>query len=156
MSFLLKDHSRKGNWTSAGKPTVEQINCGSLMRIADGIEAMATYHMKLIESRDTWERIARERYSTIERFKKSNAALRGHLKRKCHATQDMSIMTAKRKSHEIIVRVSSSKPISEREAVEAANWLFAKSSRQFWRSGPDLNAQVKLVSFKCPATQENE
>jgi len=69
----------KGNWEGAG--TLEHINAGSLQRIADATEKMASSYTELElnyksmrESRDSWQKEA-------ERLQRSNNALRGYLKR---------------------------------------------------------------------------
>lgn len=75
----FKDQSR-GNWhneknqTSA---TFEQINTGSLQRIADATEAIAKYHVKLIKDRDMYEKLYKEYFSFYQKECKRTAALRG-------------------------------------------------------------------------------
>lgn len=70
------------NWGSdRGGRTLDQINCGALLRIADATEKVAARHTELIQERDYWE----QRYLAVdaERNKlfRSNAALRGYIKR---------------------------------------------------------------------------
>lgn len=76
-----KDESRV-DWGTGNIMTIEQINTGALLRIADAVEKMAQNYDGLIRDRDYYKRESRERGLTIDRLKKSNAALRGHLKRR--------------------------------------------------------------------------
>ena len=49
-----REESRK-NWgkdSAQGALTIEQINTGTLLRIADAVEAMAKRHIELIDERD--------------------------------------------------------------------------------------------------------
>ena len=62
-------------------PTIEQINAGCLMRIADASEKMAQRHTELIEQRDSFERRYKTEQKRVEHLERSNASLRGHLKR---------------------------------------------------------------------------
>lgn len=84
MTFLrYRDGSRK-NWgteTSGDSLTVEQINCGAILRIADATEKMAARYTTLISEREWYERRYKEERAANERLNRSNAALRGHLKR---------------------------------------------------------------------------
>ena len=64
-----------------GFPGVEQMKYGYLQRIAAATEAMAQYHVQIIKDRDMYERWYKERGDRIRRLEKSNAALRGHIKR---------------------------------------------------------------------------
>lgn len=70
------------NWGS-NKPgmTLEQINTGCLLRIADASEKMALRHADLIRDRDYFERECRRLESENDALRRSNASLRGHLKR---------------------------------------------------------------------------
>lgn len=69
----------KQNWDS--RNTVEDINSGSLQRIADATEKMAGNYIQLQHDRDLYKRWYEEQYATVKRLCKSNAALRGHIKR---------------------------------------------------------------------------
>lgn len=72
----------KENWgVNDREPTIEQINAGSLMRIADAVEKTALRHTELIEQRDRFERWYKAAQKRVEYLERSNAALRGHLKR---------------------------------------------------------------------------
>jgi len=79
MSQDYRTESKKLWRSQKDLPEDDQLKLGCLQRIADATEAMSTYHVKLAESRDTWERIARDRAATICRLEKSNAALRGQI-----------------------------------------------------------------------------
>jgi hypothetical protein len=61
--------------------TLEQINTGAILRIADATELMATRHTELIRERDHFASVARHMQAELDRMTRSNAALRGHLKR---------------------------------------------------------------------------
>ncbi len=76
-----RDHSRINYGNERDRVTLEQINCGSLMRIADATEKMCLdrerlerdyKHMR--EERDRWR-------AEAERLGRSNAALRGVVKK---------------------------------------------------------------------------
>lgn len=61
--------------------TIEQINCGSLMRIADATELMAKEYQRLLDRAKWLEARAVRAEGETQRLARSNAALRGHLKR---------------------------------------------------------------------------
>lgn len=79
----FKEESKK-SWYTTMPVTNDDLQTGALMRIADATELMASNYVKLQndykymrESRDGWQVDA-------ERLKRSNAALRGHIKRLKH------------------------------------------------------------------------
>jgi hypothetical protein len=76
------DESRRRWGTDQDGPlSLEQINTGALLRIADASEAMAENHVKLQNDYDHMRRDRdhyRRRTHSLER---SNAALRGHITR---------------------------------------------------------------------------
>lgn len=76
-----RDSSKEGWGCTDRQPTLEQINTGCLMRIADATEKMAQRHIELIEQRDRFERFYRAEQKRTAHLEHSNAALRGHLKR---------------------------------------------------------------------------
>jgi len=68
----------------------DDLKTGCLMRIADATEAMALRHTELIKQRDRFEQWYKEEQERRKHLERSNAALRGHLKRgknKCAAAQ---------------------------------------------------------------------
>jgi len=73
----------KRNWGSDHEDplTVEQVNCGALLRIADATEKMAQSYQQLISERDSYKKGYEDRLARIEKLKKSNAALRGQITR---------------------------------------------------------------------------
>jgi len=75
--------SSKGNWApiAGDNPTAEQIGVGCLQRIAAATEAMAQNYKNLQNERDRYEKWYRDELKTTARLQKSNAALRGHIKR---------------------------------------------------------------------------
>lgn len=81
MSYI-KDESRR-NWThdESKEVSFEEINTGAMLRIADAVEKMAERYTELIsytESLETRVKRLRDRNEFLER---SNASLRGHLRR---------------------------------------------------------------------------
>lgn len=76
----------KTNWNTegvnaAGYPGDENMKIGCLQRIASATEAMAQYHVQIIKDLEWYKNAYHERIETIRRMEKSNAALRGHIKR---------------------------------------------------------------------------
>lgn len=61
--------------------TIEHINAGSWQRMADAMELMAKNYLDLQRERDQWKASYEDRQISILRIRKSNAALRGHIKR---------------------------------------------------------------------------
>ena len=78
-----RQQSRDINWGTRGDAplTLEQVNCGSLLRIADAAEKMAASYDQLREERDRYKRWYEREQADNKRLRRSNAALRGHLKR---------------------------------------------------------------------------
>ena len=70
----MKDVSRQ-EWN--GERTKEDINAGSLQRIADATEKMAQSYVALIEERDRYQRWYEIRGERVSRLERSNSALRG-------------------------------------------------------------------------------
>jgi len=75
--------SSKGNWApiAGDNPTAEQIGVGCLQRIAAATELMAQNYKSLQNERERYERLYQEELKRNARLHKSNAALRGHIKR---------------------------------------------------------------------------
>lgn len=65
----------KGNWASNG--TTEDINQGSLQRIADATEKMAQGYIQLINDRDWWKRRSEGQEQEITRLNNRIKALKG-------------------------------------------------------------------------------
>ncbi len=65
----------KHNWTSSNR--IEDINAGSLQRIADAAEAMAKNYLRLQEDLDYLKGRVQVLRKRAERAERSNAALRG-------------------------------------------------------------------------------
>ena len=65
----------KRNWTSCD--SAEQINMGSLQRIADACELMAKRYSTVIEERDRYFRWYESERKCSKRLSNSNSALRG-------------------------------------------------------------------------------
>lgn len=74
---ILRETSRK-DWESGS--TLEAINAGSLQRIADAVEKMASSYDNMRRDRDYWEKRAKSGDADNMRLIHSNAALRGYIK----------------------------------------------------------------------------
>lgn len=70
------------DWGStADSFTLDQINTGALLRIADATEKMSVRHTELMQQRDYFEAEVKRLKVIRDRLERSNASLRGHLKR---------------------------------------------------------------------------
>jgi predicted DNA-binding ArsR family transcriptional regulator len=78
MSKNFRDLSRDG-WI--GKGTMENINAGSLQRIADATETIAKSYDQMRENRDYWKKRCEDEMACSKRLAASNRALRGVIKR---------------------------------------------------------------------------
>lgn len=83
MSHRGYREASKIDWgRDSGDPlSLDQINAGALLRIADATEKMAQRHTELIRDRDYWERRARSAEDALDTERRRSASLRGHLKR---------------------------------------------------------------------------
>jgi len=70
----MKDVSRQ-EWN--GERTKEDINAGSLQRIADATEKMAQSYVALIEERERYKRWYENQRDLVQIERRSNSALRG-------------------------------------------------------------------------------
>jgi len=77
------DESRNeyGRETANGNLQNDDLKVGCLQRIALATEAMAKNHVRLMEERDRYERWYRNEQASGQRLARSNAALRGYIKR---------------------------------------------------------------------------
>lgn len=57
--------------------SLEQINCGSLLRIADSMEVVAKEYNAILADMKFYQKRYHELLDKVERLKRSNAALRG-------------------------------------------------------------------------------
>lgn len=73
----------KINWGIATSQnlTREQIQLGAVLRIADAVEKMAQNYDHLLSDRDWYKRRYKEQSLEISRLRRSQAALRGYIKR---------------------------------------------------------------------------
>lgn len=78
--------------------TLEQINTGAFLRIADATEKMAERHTELMRQRDYFESKVKQLQAIREHLERSNASLRGHLK------------LAKKKMSNCLIRGASCEP----------------------------------------------
>lgn len=61
--------------------TIEQIQTGAILRIADATEAMATRHKELITQRDMYERWYNEEVIRRKTYQRTLNTTKGHLTR---------------------------------------------------------------------------
>lgn len=73
----LRDASKSNYSPEMGAGTYEEINCGSLQRIADAMDKMASSYDRLREERDRYEQWYRDRNLRVEELERQVAALRG-------------------------------------------------------------------------------
>ncbi len=72
-----REESRK-NWGTTGEGlTIEQINLGAFLRIADSLERMEKPYKKLLDDTDYLQRRHKENLDRIEYLERSRAALKG-------------------------------------------------------------------------------
>lgn len=73
----------RNNWGTKQTATLnhEQIQTGCLLRIADATEVIAKEHQRLIESAKYQKTKADRLQRELDTARRSNAALRGHIKR---------------------------------------------------------------------------
>lgn len=77
-----REESRKDWGTSSDSAlSIEQINSGAILRIADAVEKMARNYSDLIDDRNWQKERADRSLARADKLERSNAALRGHLKR---------------------------------------------------------------------------
>lgn len=82
MENNLRILSRDTQWQSTGGTVgINEVNCGSFLRIADSMEIMAKDRVQLERDLAWYKQKYTERGEEIKRLEKSNVALRGHLKR---------------------------------------------------------------------------
>lgn len=72
----------KKEWAHSGEnPSIQDIELGALLRIADSTEKMAVNHAELIRSRDMYKGFYEQARLTLKLRDRQIAALRGHLSR---------------------------------------------------------------------------
>lgn len=78
-----RKESREIDWGTKqeGKPAIEQINCGCMLRIADAVEKMASDYTALQNTVSYLHKHQDTLRKRIDHLEHSNAALRGHIKR---------------------------------------------------------------------------
>ena len=76
-----REASKKDWRTRGGTATDPEIDTGSLQRIADACELMASDHGRLLSDVGYWKRTSQHSSAEAERLYRSNAALRGHITR---------------------------------------------------------------------------
>lgn len=82
MTWLDYRELGRRNWgreSPDGIPSREDIQFGAILRIADGVEAMAKYHVTLIRDRDHYEREYNRMVERHARLERQMSALRGVL-----------------------------------------------------------------------------
>ena len=83
MPFKPYREGSRTNWgvTTDSNLTVEQINCGAILRIADATELMAKNHAQLVAERDRFERWYQHEKTQLSSERRRTAALRGIVKK---------------------------------------------------------------------------
>lgn len=85
MPFKSYKEASRTNWGKECLPgeglTIEQINCGALLRVADSCESMARNHDQLQRRAEWAESRMKDLQANVDQLRHSNAALRGHLNR---------------------------------------------------------------------------
>lgn len=76
----------KQEWS--GNANLENINCGSLQRIADAVELMASNYAELIRQRDHYKRWVENYHKEIDSLSRTNAGLRGTITRMKNKAND--------------------------------------------------------------------
>ena len=83
MPFKSYKEESKSNWgiNSQEDLTIQQVQMGAILRIADAAEIMATNYIRLQNDNEYYKRRHKEQLKEIERLNRSRNALSGHLKR---------------------------------------------------------------------------
>ena len=79
----------KQDWSVVGRTTIEQVNSGSLQRIADAVESIARNYNQLQEERDRYKRWYEQEHGWRLKNEAKIAAYKGvvtKLKRKLNST----------------------------------------------------------------------
>lgn len=76
-----KEESKKSWGTESEGVTMEQLNLGAVLRIADATEAMAKNYNELIRERDNYKAWYLSERRDAAKLERSNATLRGHITR---------------------------------------------------------------------------
>lgn len=81
--FKSYKEESKINWgrNTDEKISTEQIQLGAVLRIADAVEKVAVRYDDLITDRDWYKRRYQEQSLEISRLQRSQAGLRGYIKR---------------------------------------------------------------------------
>lgn len=88
----------KENWGVNDKKTLtlEQIQTGAILRIADATEVMAKRHIELITQRDMYERWYNQEVASHKITKKSLNSTKGHLTRAKNRIKELEAMLAEK------------------------------------------------------------
>ncbi len=81
-----REVSRK-EWLASEVASIEQINSGSLQRIADGVELVSKNYQALINERDYWRRRTVDGEEGIARLRRSYSALKANFTRRKSRTK---------------------------------------------------------------------
>lgn len=82
MTKPYREESRANYYgTGNGSANIEQINCGSLQRIADATELMAKNHIRLQEDLNWYKKRYQNQVRENDRLRKQVAAYKGHVNR---------------------------------------------------------------------------
>lgn len=80
MGLTLRQRS-KADYSPNGENSYELINAGSLQRIADATELMASKYIQMEKDLKWYKEMYAKHSDKISHFEKSNAALKGHITR---------------------------------------------------------------------------
>ena len=81
MSFQSYREGSKANWGVNGQEslTLEQVQTGAILRIADATEKMAVNHAQLLRDLDYYKGAYKSHQNQIDALSRSNAALKGQI-----------------------------------------------------------------------------
>lgn len=77
IDYRGESRKRYGYESKSGNACLEQINCGSFMRMADAMELMAKRYQELIDERDRYKRDCQEQREAKWKVRHQIAGLRG-------------------------------------------------------------------------------
>lgn len=81
MAFKSYREHSKTDWGTDGKPNLEQIQAGAILRIADATEKMASNYVRMESDLAMYKRRYNDEKAVTARLQRSNNALRGHINR---------------------------------------------------------------------------
>ena len=79
-SYRQKSRANWGRNTTQAL-TLDEVQLGAILRIADAAEAMAKNHVQLQSERDHYKQCCDQEQERVAKLERSNAALRGQITR---------------------------------------------------------------------------